>query len=136
MNLSGSCSCGAVTYTCSNPPVMSGNCHCQSCKKASGSGYAPIFFVPENTIDICGEVKWYERTGDSGKPINRGFCPNCGSQLFGKPGVMPGLISVRAGSLDDPSQFKPQADIWTSEAPAWDVMDPALPKVPQMPPMG
>jgi len=135
MNLSGSCSCGAVTYTCSSPPVMSGNCHCRECRKASGSGYAPTFFVPENTITIRGEVKWYERKGDSGQPVKRGFCPQCGSQMFGRPGIMQQMVAVRAGSLDDPTQYRPQVDIYTGDAPAWDCMDPALPKFPKAPPM-
>lgn len=134
MNLSGSCLCGSVTYACSSNPVFAGNCHCLDCKKASGSGYAPTFFVPENAISITGEVKYYERVGNSGHLARRGFCPNCGSQLFGKPDAMPGFIAVRAGSLNDPSQYKPQVDIFTSRAPAWDTMDSALPKFPEMPP--
>ncbi len=134
MSLSGSCSCGSITYTCSSPAVMAGNCHCVDCRKASGSGYAPTLFVPENAISIKGEVKYYERSGDSGHAVTRGFCPHCGSQLFGKVEAMPGLIAIRAGSLDDPSQYKPQLDLYTSRAPAWDSMDPALPKFAEAPP--
>lgn len=134
MNLSGSCLCGSVTYICTSEPVLAGNCHCLDCKKASGSGYAPTFFVPESAISITGEVKYYERMGNSGHLARRGFCPNCGSQLFGKPDAMPGLIAVRAGSLNDLSQYKPQIDIFVSRAPAWDCMDPALPKFQEMPP--
>ena len=134
MSLSGSCLCGSVTYICSSDPVFAGNCHCLDCKKASGSGYAPTFFVPENAIAITGKVKYYERRGDSGQLARRGFCPDCGSQLFGKPEAMPGLIAVRAGSLNDPTQYKPQADIFVSRAPAWNCMDSALPKFLEMPP--
>jgi hypothetical protein len=136
MNLSGSCLCGAVTYTCTSNPVLSGNCHCLDCKKASGSGYAPTLFVSENAISIAGEVKYYERIGNSGKQARRGFCPHCGSQLFGKTETMPGLLAIRAGSLTDLSQYKPQADIFTSRAPAWDCMDISLPKFAEMPPVG
>lgn len=41
--------------------------------------------------------------------------------------------AVRAGSLNHPSKYKPQADIFTSRAPAWDGMDSALPKFLEMP---
>jgi hypothetical protein len=135
MNLSGSCYCGAVPYTASSAPVFTGNCHCRDCQKTSGGAYAPTFFVPENALAIHGEVKWHESRGDSGKPIRRGFCPVCGSQLFGKPSVIEGLIGVRAGTLDDPGQYKPQVNIYTSRAPAWDLLDAALPNFPQAPPM-
>jgi hypothetical protein len=115
---------------------MSGNCHCRTCQKASGSGNAPTFFVPENAISIHGEVKWYERTGDSGKWVRRGFCPHCGSQMFSKSELMSALIGVRAGTLDDPANYKPQVNVYASQAPAWDCMDPALPKFAQLPPQG
>ncbi|MGH8085440.1 MAG: GFA family protein [Lysobacter sp.] len=132
--MSGSCLCGSVRYTFSGEVARAGNCHCINCKKATGSGYAPTLFVPENAVEITGEVKYYESTGTSGTSVRRGFCPNCGSQLFGKPGAFPGMLGVRAGSLDDLSQYKPQVDIFTSRSPAWDCMDPDLPKFSEMPP--
>jgi hypothetical protein len=134
MSMSGSCSCGAVTYVCASAPVVAGNCHCRDCQKASGSAYNPTFMVPEDTITIHGQVKWYERVGDSGKPVHRGFCPECGSRLFSKSTVMAGLIGVSAGTLDDPEQFKPRANIYASRARSWDIMDPALPQFPKLPP--
>src|SRR5437016_1345137 len=35
--------------------------------------------------------------------------------------------------LDDPSWFKQQMDVWTSDAHAWDQMNPALPKFEKYP---
>ncbi len=46
---------------------------------------------------------------------------------------MPGMTGVMAGSLDDPSLFKPTMDIFTDSAQPWDHMDPDLPKFPGMP---
>ncbi len=134
MSLSGKCLCGAVSYTCAVDPVFAGNCHCNDCQKTSGSGYAPIMFFPENSVSISGEVKYFESKGKSGNAINRGFCPTCGSQLFGKPAALPGVLGIRAGTLDDTSQYKPQLDLFTSHAAAWDAMDQSLPKFPEMPP--
>ncbi len=134
MKMSGKCLCGAVSYTCSTDPVFTGNCHCNDCKKSSGSGYSPTMFFPENSVSVSGEVKYFESKGRSGKNVNRGFCPTCGSQLFGKPEVMPGLLAIKAGSLDDTSKFTPQIDVFVSHAAPWDVMDQDLPKFPEMPP--
>lgn len=50
--------------------------------------------------------------------------------------AIPGLLMIQAGSLDDPSQYTPQMDIYTKSAQPWDPMDPALPKFPGMPPIG
>ena len=134
MKLTGQCLCGAVKYQCSAEPVISGNCHCKDCQRASGSAYAPTFFVPENAISIQGEVKYFEIAGGSGKKARRGFCPQCGSQLFGKPEAMPGLIAVRAGTLDDSSQYQPHVDIFVSRAAPWDYIPPSATTFPEMPP--
>jgi len=127
--------CGAVRYECSAEPLIAANCHCHDCQRATGSAYASVFFVPRNAIKITGEVKYYESKGDSGNSIRRGFCPACGSRLFGLPAVMPENISIMAGSLDDASRHKPAFDIYTSSAAPWDYMNPELAKFPKMPPM-
>ena len=62
------------------------------------------------------------------------FCSNCGARLFGKPQVMQQFTVIFAGSLDDPSWFRPGMDIYTSSAQPWDHMDPALPKYSTYPP--
>jgi hypothetical protein len=56
----------------------------------------------------------------------RGFCAECGSRLLrGKSDFGQGIA---AGTLDDPSLYKPQHEIWTSDAQPWDHVDPKLPK--------
>ena len=47
-------------------------------------------------------------------------CPTCHSIVYGTAEVMPGLLNIYAGSLDDTSQFKPQMAIFTRSRPAWD----------------
>jgi len=43
-------------------------------------------------------------------------------------------ISIQAGSLDDPSWFKPQAEIYVANAQPWSYLHSDLPKFSQMPP--
>ncbi len=131
--LSGGCQCGRVRYECSAEPVFSGNCHCRDCQKSTGGAYAPALAVPVSAVKITGEVKYYASPADSGNTFSRGFCPNCGGRVFGKTSAMPQLILITAGSLDDPSQFKPAMDIFTASAQSWDHMNPALPKFPKQP---
>ena len=45
------------------------------------------------------------------------------------------FVGVLAASLDDPSWFQPQMDIFVSDAQPWDQMDPAIPKFDQYPPL-
>jgi len=64
----------------------------------------------------------------------RGFCPDCGSPILVKPDAAPQWVAIRVASLDDPSGFGPQVDVWTADAPPWDPMNPALPKFEMYPP--
>ncbi|NJK47276.1 GFA family protein [Candidatus Gracilibacteria bacterium] len=130
----GGCMCGAIRYECSTEPIVMGNCHCRDCQRATGSAFAPAILIPRNAITITGDVKYYDIQGDSGGIVSRGFCPICGSRLFGKPPI-PDLISILVGSLDDPSWFKPTMDIYTASAQPWDYMNPDLPKFAKMPSM-
>jgi len=63
-----------------------------------------------------------------GGKTRRGFCPECGSPILGKPDALPHIVAIRTASLDDPSWFNPQADVWTTDAHRWDAMNPALAK--------
>ncbi len=133
--MTGGCQCGANRFEADGEPVFSSNCHCRDCQQASGGGYMPVMGFPKDAVRVTGEVKYFQRQGDSGASETEGFCPECGSRLFAHADVLEGVFLVRAGSLDDPAQYKPQADIYTASAQPWDHMDPDLPKYPQMPPM-
>ena len=129
----GRCICGSVHYECADDPIAAGNCHCRDCQRASGSAYAAALLVPAGALSITGEVKYYDVTGDSGGIVQRGFCPTCGARLFGKPAAGTGIISIMVGSLDDPSWYRPQADVYTVSAQLWDYMNPDLPKFLKLP---
>jgi hypothetical protein len=134
VTMAGGCLCGAVRYRCTQPAKIQFECHCRDCQKVTGGPYAPIMFFPQEAVEIRGEVRWYESAGGSGRPIRRGFCPTCGAQMFGIVEIVPGTVSIRAGTLDDPSQFQPRVHIYASQAAPWDHLDPALPSFAERPP--
>jgi hypothetical protein len=132
--LSGGCACGAIRYECSVEPLASFNCHCRDCQRETGSAFASIIAVPRASVTLVqGRPKYFGLTADSGFTTSRAFCGECGSPLFGQPNRRPDMLTLRAGSLDDPSQFKPNQNIYTATAQPWDFMDPALPKFPKLP---
>jgi len=134
-SFTGGCMCGAVRYECSAEPLMAGNCHCRDCQRATGGAFSPGLFVPRSALTITGDVKYYDVQADSGNILSRGFCPNCGSRLFGRRAAMPDFMGITAGSLDDPSWYRPAIDLYTASAQPWDYMNPDLPKFPHMPPL-
>ena len=134
-HLTGGCHCGAVRYDSSGEPMMSATCHCTDCARISGAAGASAVAVPRDTVTVTGEVSWYASPGDSGKMVNRGFCPRCGTRLFGKPDLAPDLMSISILSLDDPSAVQPQMNLYTKSAAPWAASDSALTSFEGMPPM-
>ena len=131
---SGGCLCGAVRYTCDGEPVMSGHCHCTDCRRSSGSGHCSHLLVPEVSIALSCTMKGYARAADSGNMVERFFCPTCGAAVLSKNSGMPGLVALRASSLDDLEVFKPQMHVFTERAATWDAREPSLPAFAKMPP--
>lgn len=130
----GGCACGQVRYSAEGRVFYMGNCHCRDCQRATGSAYFPAFVIAEAGFELLqGEPKWHEVTAEKGHPMQRGFCPDCGSPLFLKNGASPKTRALFAGSLDDPGQYEPSRNIYVGSAHAWDVMDPALPQDGKMP---
>lgn len=82
-------------------------------------------YVPKSALKTMGpEAEYAGLHAGSGRRVSRGVCANCGSNLFMLAGLVPTFQGLRAGSLDDPSIFKPQIDVWTRGAPGWSPLDP------------
>lgn len=100
-----------------------------TCQRESGSAFVPVLAVPKAAFAVTrGTPRCFELIADSGHATTRAFCGDCGSSLFGLPGRAPEIVTIRAGSLDDPSTFRPSQDIYTVSAQPWDYMNPDLPK--------
>lgn len=131
--LTGGCLCGAVSYEAKGEPMMVGHCHCIDCRKTSGAGHSTHVAMPEAAVTISGATGAYARAADSGNVVIRHFCPVCGSPVYTTNIAMPGMIFLRASSLDDPDLVTPQLVVYKSRAPKWDLTDPALPTFVEMP---
>jgi hypothetical protein len=118
-DITGGCLCGSVRYTITGDPAFSGICHCRNCQRYTGSSFEPVVAFPSSAISLQGTLKTYQDTGDSGKPVYRKFCPNCGSGVLGEADVMPGMTLVLAGTLDDTAGFKPAMEIYCDSAQPW-----------------
>lgn len=132
MAIEGGCLCGAVRYTCAEESG-GGHCHCIDCRKTSATGHASHMIVPEAAFQSSGEVKFFNKPADNGNMVSRGFCPQCGSAIYSKNSGMPGVVFVRASSLDDPENYKPQMIVYKNRAASWDEMDPNFPAFALMP---
>ncbi|HXX46585.1 MAG TPA: GFA family protein [Myxococcota bacterium] len=121
MSLAGGCACGAIRYECAGAPLAMVTCHCRDCQRAGGSAYAPTIVVSRAGLRIVrGAPAVHERAADSGNLARREFCRDCGSPLFASSSARPERVGIRAGSLDDPSSFRPTRVVFSASAQPWD----------------
>lgn len=52
-----------------------------------------------------------------------GFCPKSGSALFSVGEGAPGMVFVKAGTLDDTRTLAPHMEFWTDSAQSWVKLD-------------
>ena len=114
---------------------MAGHCQCRDCQRATGGGHASMMAFPKAAVKVTGKPKFHDVKADSGNTVSRGFCPSCGSLVMARNSGMPDMVMIAAGSLDDPSVFKPQMVVFTRSAQPWDRMDPDLARFDRLPEM-
>ena len=127
MKLSGACHCGAISFTVDAEPLRMAQCHCNACRRITGTGHNVQAFFNSENVTINGTTKTHESVSDTGNVRTRHFCPECGSRLFSENSKAPGGIGIAAGVFDDSTWFRPQTILYVSERPQWDVCDDTIP---------
>ncbi len=116
----GSCLCGNVTFEVEGDFESFFLCHCNLCRKDTGSAHAANLFSSSATLRwLSGEnlVKIFDFQGSG---HIKSFCSECGSAL--PPNLQMGgkLLVVPAGSLDSELSLRPNAHIFNSDKASWD----------------
>ena len=131
----GGCLCGAIRYQTIGDPVFTLRCHCRDCQRQSGAAHVPAARVPSAGFRILqGTPRRYVTKADSGNEIVRVFCGDCGTPLYVQVATRPDLVGLRVCTLDDPSWFRPEADIFMRSAQPWDHDETGVPKYDGYPP--
>jgi hypothetical protein len=122
----GGCLCGNIRYEiATEAPPEPLVCHCTKCRGASGAPLVAWVGVARSALCMTrGEPRWY-RSSDHAR---RGFCGDCGSQLFFESTKWPDMMDITTITLDDPAAFPPAGHIWTSEQLPWMKLDDGLPR--------
>ncbi len=128
MSHAGGCLCGQIRYRFAAAPVATVHCHCTDCQKATGSGFATVFGLALEDVNVgdASALQSYTVAADSGQKVTREFCRNCGSPLFTRAENNPGFLWIKAGSLDDSSWLAPTDSCWTGSARPWAPADESL----------
>jgi hypothetical protein len=130
--ITGRCLCGRVTYEFSGSIGPATYCHCEDCRRCTGSAFnIGVRLAVAGFRITSGEPKSFTKRGDSGRELTRHFCPDCGSPLFTSAPLHPDHIYVKAGTLDDPGIVEPGHQSWVVSAVPWSQIGPYLPSFPR-----
>lgn len=109
--------CGAVSFTAKNVPGEFGACHCEMCRRWTGSAFLGIT-VP------CAEVTWtgeaHIKTLQSSEWAERAWCQRCGSGLYyhvTAEGPMSESYEIPIGLLDDANGLTFKSEIFIDHKP-------------------
>ena len=122
----GGCLCGALRYEADGEPLFAGHCYCSDCRRASGSGFIPFMGFSSSAVRFSGETRKFVSKSARGSDAVRNSCPICSSLVFGGEIGKTDSFTLYAGSLDDPSLFRPTIAICARGRPPWAMIPPNL----------
>lgn len=114
--LEGGCYCGKVRYAIEGEPVYVAICNCTDCRKHSGAPMVCWSAFRQEQVTITGEAATFA----SSEHARRQFCAACGTGFaYTNEVVLPGLIDLQTGTLDDPEALPPMIQVQTADRLSW-----------------
>lgn len=99
--LTGRCRCGAVRYRMGGPVGRLLICHCDHCRRQTGSAFdVALECQLQDIMLIAGQPRHAARIANSGNRVSVVFCGDCGCHLW-EGGDGDGA-SLKVGCLDQP----------------------------------
>ncbi|WP_313440033.1 GFA family protein [Novosphingobium sp.] len=130
----GGCACGSISLNLSGEPVATRQCWCRQCQQLAAGGPTNNAIFKVEDVSIEGDLGSSTWDSASGNTLTFHFCPNCGTQIYAQSSARSHLMTFRLGALDVGHGLRPDAVIWTDEAPDWAIFDAALESWPRQPP--
>ncbi|WP_338663709.1 GFA family protein [Pararoseomonas sp. SCSIO 73927] len=129
--MKGGCHCGAIRYEVTGEVLHHALCHCGDCRRHAGAPMVGWAMLPAEALKVTGEPVVYA----SSEHGRRQFCGHCGTSLFYvNEAMLPGMIDIQSGTLDDPEALPPGVQIQVAERLSWMARLDELPTFERYPP--
>jgi hypothetical protein len=116
-----SCLCGGITLSYSGPIGPANYCHCEDCRRVTGSAFNIGVRVERTRLHAkaISELRAYKSIGGNGNTIERYFCGTCGSPIFTLHPARPEFAWVKAGIINNPEVVQPAYENWVKDKVKW-----------------
>ena len=123
MRIKGGCYCGEIRYVSNGDAQASVQCHCRECQYITGGHPNVLMIMPLDGFKfLSGKPKEFKRN-DLENSMTRLFCSKCGTAIGTRNPMRPNSIILKVGTFDDPSIFKPEIAIFTSDKQKFHFID-------------
>ena len=115
----GGCQCGNIRYQVTGEPLVAIACHCNDCRKLSGSAFSTVLVVNAKDLVVEGKLKMWERKADTGRLNQAFFCPECGNRIYHVDPDAAHIKRIRSGSLDQAEIPEPRIHVFAERTQPW-----------------
>ena len=116
----GGCYCGRMRDRLKRRPMVVNCCHCTDCQRQVGRAFVVNGVIERENIELtAGEPIVVTLPTESGRPHDVYRCGECQTALWSDYGRRGWLAFLRIASLDRPSDFPPDAHIFTRSKVSW-----------------
>jgi hypothetical protein len=124
----GGCACGALRYRLASEPMFIHCCHCLNCQRQTGSAFVINLLIEADRVEIlAGTPQRVDAPRDDGSAQRIFRCPVCQVAVFSEYS-RPEVRFVRAGTLDDPADIRPDVHIFTRSKVGWVILPEGTPR--------
>ncbi|HEY8248563.1 MAG TPA: GFA family protein [Hyphomicrobium sp.] len=120
---SGKCLCSGVRFTAVGPPVVVAQCHCEECRRLSGTGHSIGAMFQRDTVVLHGTISEFTYQSGKGSTVTKGFCATCGSPVYGRNTRSPDHITLPLGAMDNADGLQVEVVIFDRDKPHWDRLE-------------
>ena len=118
MNLRTSCCCESSGITLDGEPVLSAVCHCDNCKKRTGSAFGiSVYFKNTQVTSRFGNTEVYKISNEVEQ--ERLFCKTCGTTIYWKTSSFPEHIGVAGGCFSKETMPGPEYTLSNENKCTW-----------------
>lgn len=121
--LTGGCLCGQVRYKVRQTMrFLAYACHCSDCQRRTGSAFGIQQSVLASDLVVEGELLRGEHVQPSGAVAGIYACKACLTRIYTDNDKRPGIVNLRAGTLDSSPELVPEAHLWVTSKQPWVVI--------------
>lgn len=125
---SGHCLCGAIRYEITGEPLIVAQCHCEECRRLSGTGHTVGAMFHAEDLVLKGELVEFSYQSAKNSRVTKSFCPRCGSPVLGRNSRTPDYVTLPLGTMDDTADLTVEVVLFKKDEQHWEDLADDIPR--------